>query len=161
MTLDAFLLLVHAPRAVKSWYTAACPAHDDRSHNTLKISAGREGRILVKCWAACSLDEILRALHLDARDLFPDDRGRRAPARRPAGGTTPWRTLVRTARRDVFRDFRRRQAERTELYTNAREIRAMTWLIDTARTLATDTGHGWTLLARAAALERDLFQREV
>ncbi len=52
-------------------WTALCPAHRD-SHNSLSISTGRDGRILFKCHAGCSVDAIVGALGLSVKDLFAD-----------------------------------------------------------------------------------------
>jgi DNA primase len=53
----------------KKWM-ACCPAHDDRNPS-LSVSEGRDGRVLVHCFAGCSVDEVLRALQLTLRDLYP------------------------------------------------------------------------------------------
>lgn len=56
----------------KSGYQIAkCPAHDD-SAPSLSISAGDDGRALLKCHAGCSAQQITEALGLSARDLFPE-----------------------------------------------------------------------------------------
>lgn len=54
-------------------YQALCVAHPDRSPS-LVITAGLEGRTLLKCWAGCSLDRILAAAGLRKRDLFGESR---------------------------------------------------------------------------------------
>jgi putative DNA primase/helicase len=51
-----------------SW---TCPAHDDR-RPSLSVREGADGRLLLKCHRGCSLEEILAALGLVERDLFPD-----------------------------------------------------------------------------------------
>lgn len=51
-------------------WVARCPAHEDRNPS-LSIGEGSDGRVLLNCHAGCSLDAILRALHLDERSLFP------------------------------------------------------------------------------------------
>lgn len=51
-------------------YTARCPAHGDRN-NSLSISLGDDGRILIFCFAGCSAQEIVESLGLTLRDLFP------------------------------------------------------------------------------------------
>lgn len=56
-------------------FTAHCPAHDDR-RPSLSLAEGRNGRVLVHCFAGCTVEEICRALHLRVADLFP--RRRRA-----------------------------------------------------------------------------------
>ena len=40
-------------------YMAQCPAHDDKSPS-LRITEGQDGRILVHCYAGCSVHESLR-----------------------------------------------------------------------------------------------------
>src|SRR5262249_15390341 len=53
----------------KGW-SAKCPAHEDRE-NSLTISAGDDGRILLHCFAGCPPDAVLRRLQLQLKDLFP------------------------------------------------------------------------------------------
>jgi DNA-binding transcriptional ArsR family regulator len=56
-------------RSGKGW-SALCPAHDDR-HQSLSVSKGRDGRVLLKCHAGCDIKAIVRAIGLELRDLFP------------------------------------------------------------------------------------------
>ena len=57
-------------------WTARCPAHDDRQ-NSLSVSEGNDGRVLLHCHAGCDLDKITAALGISKSDLFPDKpRGR-------------------------------------------------------------------------------------
>jgi DNA primase len=42
-------------------YLARCPAHDDRKAS-LSISEGRDGRVLLKCFAGCAFDQIVSAV---------------------------------------------------------------------------------------------------
>ncbi|MCP5113094.1 MAG: virulence-associated protein E [bacterium] len=60
-------------RKVGSGWIARCPAHDDREPS-LSISAGDEGKVLVRCHAGC--DQALVIAALRARGLW-DDRDRR------------------------------------------------------------------------------------
>ncbi len=62
-------------RSGKGW-TCQCPAHDDRNPS-LSIGTGNDGRVLVKCHAGCATSEVVSALGLAERDLFPDDPSRR------------------------------------------------------------------------------------
>jgi hypothetical protein len=48
---------------------ARCPAHDDR-HASLSIAEGKDGRILLHCFADCTTEAIVAALGLEMRDLF-------------------------------------------------------------------------------------------
>ncbi len=41
-------------------FLACCPAHDDR--NPSFSVADKDGKILVKCWAGCSQEEVIGAL---------------------------------------------------------------------------------------------------
>ena len=66
-------------------WMACCPAHQDRSAS-LSVREVEDGRILVHCFAGCSVDEVLRAVGLDLADLFPPrtgDEGRPSKLRRP------------------------------------------------------------------------------
>ena len=51
-------------------WQARCPSHDDRSPS-LAIAETSEGTILIKCWAGCSAPEIVNAVGLELKDLFP------------------------------------------------------------------------------------------
>ena len=54
-------------------WKARCPAHDDREPS-LSVHEGDDGRALVKCFARCEAAEIVAALNLEMRDLFPDEK---------------------------------------------------------------------------------------
>lgn len=51
-------------------WQASCPAHDDRSPS-LSIRETDDGTILIRCWAGCGAAEIVAAVGLELRDLFP------------------------------------------------------------------------------------------
>lgn len=55
-------------------YKAICPAHRD-STPSLSVSVGADGKILMKCFAGCSTEDIVAAMGLEMKDLFADDRG--------------------------------------------------------------------------------------
>ncbi len=57
-------------KGANNW-AACCPAHEDRSPS-MSISARPDGRILVHCFAGCSVDSILGAMGLEIDALFPD-----------------------------------------------------------------------------------------
>ncbi|NNN00044.1 MAG: hypothetical protein HKL91_09625 [Candidatus Eremiobacteraeota bacterium] len=69
MTTNDLLQRLHGVRQSRDAWIARCPAHDDRSPS-LSIKEGRDGRILVRCWAGCSLPEICSALGIRVSDLF-------------------------------------------------------------------------------------------
>jgi hypothetical protein len=51
-------------------WLARCPAHEDHSPS-LSIRALDDGRLLLHCFAGCGTDEVLAALGLQLRDLYP------------------------------------------------------------------------------------------
>jgi hypothetical protein len=51
-------------------WLACCPAHEDKSPS-LAIRETDEGKILIKCFAGCSIDEVLSAVGMGMEDLFP------------------------------------------------------------------------------------------
>jgi putative DNA primase/helicase len=66
-------LLDRLPDARKSGngWSARCPAHDDRKAS-LSVSETDDGIVLLKCHAGCDTDQIVEALGLKLRDLFPE-----------------------------------------------------------------------------------------
>jgi hypothetical protein len=72
------LELLQGVRNSGSGWTARCPAHEDR-HASLSIGAGQDGRVLIKCFAGCTAEAIVRAVGLEMCDLFPED-ARATPA---------------------------------------------------------------------------------
>lgn len=62
-------------------WKACCPAHNDRDPS-LSIREAADGKVLVHCWAGCETRDILAAIGLELRDLFPGDKpARRGPSR--------------------------------------------------------------------------------
>lgn len=57
-------------RTGKGNWTACCPAHDDRGPS-LTIRELDDGRVLLHCFAGCSVHEVLNAIGLDIASLFP------------------------------------------------------------------------------------------
>ncbi|MBS3919087.1 MAG: hypothetical protein KG012_09370 [Deltaproteobacteria bacterium] len=51
-------------------HMAICPAHDD-GQASLSISQGDDGRVLLKCFAGCAAQDVMEALGLEMKDLFP------------------------------------------------------------------------------------------
>jgi hypothetical protein len=51
-------------------WTARCPAHNDQGPS-LAIRELDDGRILLHCFAGCSIEEVLSAIGLTFDDLFP------------------------------------------------------------------------------------------
>lgn len=69
MTTLAFADMLHARSLGRGRYMANCPAHEDRSPS-LSIREGKDGRVLVHCFAGCTFAAILASSGLTPRDLF-------------------------------------------------------------------------------------------
>ena len=57
-------------KSSKGNWLACCPAHDDHSPS-LAIAEVDDGRVLVKCFAGCSVENVLAAVGLEFDSLFP------------------------------------------------------------------------------------------
>ena len=53
-------------------YNLCCPSHDDKNPS-LSITEGDDGKILLKCHAGCTFDEICSAIDIGPAELFPKD----------------------------------------------------------------------------------------
>jgi hypothetical protein len=62
-------------------YTACCPAHTDKSPS-LAIRELDDGRILMKCFADCSVQDIMGSIGMEIGDLFPDTNKDLPPVKR-------------------------------------------------------------------------------
>jgi len=80
MNLDAILGRLKGVRRNGGGWQALCPAHGDRNPS-LSIDV-RDDRILIHCHAGCSIEAVLAALGIEARELFSEatDSGRRIVA---------------------------------------------------------------------------------
>jgi hypothetical protein len=58
-------------RRVQDGHMVTCPAHDDRTPS-LHVSAGNDGRVLLRCQAGCEQDAVVAADELTMADLFPE-----------------------------------------------------------------------------------------
>lgn len=71
MTAQDILSRLQGVRGGRGQWTARCPAYDDRQ-NSLSVSEGNDGRVLLHCHAGCDVDKITAALGISKSDLFPD-----------------------------------------------------------------------------------------
>ena len=69
MTASEVAARIPGARAYGNGFRSPAPCHGSRSA-TLSIREGRDGRVLVRCFAGCDLQTITRAIGLDVRDLF-------------------------------------------------------------------------------------------
>lgn len=66
--------------AGRNKWKACCPAHNDKAPS-LAISETSDGTVLLKCWVGCTARDIVAAIGLELRDLFP---GSKQPRRGPS-----------------------------------------------------------------------------
>ena len=95
--MSAATLLQHLEK-VKSTksghWLACCPAHDDKSPS-LSICEKPDGRVLVKCWSGCSVEEILSSVGLTFEALYPEKEIHHGkPERRPFPAPDMFRALI-------------------------------------------------------------------
>lgn len=85
MSIDVLLSRFDIVKATgRNQYQARCPAHDDSSPS-LSIGIGADGRVLVRDHGGCDTGDVLSAVGLTYKDLFPDQlrtAERRAMAKR-------------------------------------------------------------------------------
>jgi DNA primase len=58
-----------------------CPAHADKSPS-LSVCETADGRILIHCFAGCGVHDVLDALGLEMKDLYPERLADHLPAQR-------------------------------------------------------------------------------
>jgi hypothetical protein len=69
-TLSLLLDRLQGVRRYGRGWVARCPAHSDRTAS-LSLAAGEDERILIHCFAGCSVQAIVGAIGLTVGDLFP------------------------------------------------------------------------------------------
>jgi hypothetical protein len=68
VTFEAIIERFRACRSGDGWL-GHCPAHEDRSPS-LSIAEGRDGRVLMHCFAGCTVEEVCAVAGFELRDLF-------------------------------------------------------------------------------------------
>jgi len=95
-TIDRILSLLDDVRETSNGWTARCPAHND--HNpSLSINIGSDGRILLHCFAGCSIEDICSELGIEIQDLFQETGDRR----REAGSRSEVVEVIRDTNREL------------------------------------------------------------
>jgi hypothetical protein len=72
MSIEKLLSNLKKIKGGRDRWTASCPAHEDRSPS-LAIRELEDGRILLKCFGGCSVQEIVGAIGMDIGELFPKE----------------------------------------------------------------------------------------
>lgn len=69
--LQDILSRLHGVKGNGNQYKALCPAHDDK-RQSLSVSQGADGKILMHCHAGCGHENILASIGMTQSDLFPE-----------------------------------------------------------------------------------------
>lgn len=69
--IDVLLSRLDGVRGSSPKFMAKCPGHDDKSPS-LSIRACDDGRVLIHCFAGCSPADVLAAIGMSLKDLYPD-----------------------------------------------------------------------------------------
>lgn len=114
-------------------WLACCPAHQDRSPS-LAVRETSDGTILMKCFAGCPTGDVLAAIGLELKDLFPErDNDAYAASKRPGERWVPRDVLAAVAREaliallaaeDVHRGVLLSDGDRNRLAVAAGRLRA-------------------------------------
>lgn len=90
MTIQDILSRLEGVKGGGDQWTACCPAHGD-AHQSLSVGIGKDGRVLLCCHAGCDTEDIVRAMGLQMKDLFvedkPPDRSRSPAGKSPVVAT--------------------------------------------------------------------------
>lgn len=121
MSIDALITRLSRVRPTgQGRFIACCPAHSDKTPS-LAVRELEDGRILVHCFAGCSAQKVLDAIHLSFYDLVPERLGDRKRERKPFYSSDVLEILKTEARlvlfcaRDVFRGKALSQSELSRL----------------------------------------------
>ena len=80
LPVERIIGLLEKVRKSGGGWIARCPAHPDR-RPSLSIREGRDGRVLLYCFAGCPTSDVVAALGLTMRDLFPKNKSLLYPSR--------------------------------------------------------------------------------
>jgi len=131
MSVDTFLSVLDKVRktGADSWI-ACCPAHPDK-HPSMTIKNSSDGRVLVRCFAECSFEDIVAAAGVSLDEFFPDKPlyHRAKPFRRPYPAAdvleclTTETTIVQIAAVDLGKGIPLSEVDRERLRLAAQRIR--------------------------------------
>ena len=73
--IDRVLTRLEGVRRVNGGWMALCPSHADRNAS-LKVAEADDAKVLLHCKAGCLTTDVVAAMGLSMRDLFPERQGR-------------------------------------------------------------------------------------
>jgi len=110
--MNSILSRLNGVKPCGNGYKAHCPAHDDQKQS-LHVSEGQDGRVLIHCHAGCSVNNICQALGIEVKDLFPQKPEVYAGGKSPVVATYDYqgedgKLLFQVCRTEDKRFFQRR-----------------------------------------------------
>lgn len=123
--LDNLLQRLQEVRQKGGGYVARCPnpGHGKGRGDlnpSLSVAEGDDGRVLVKCWAACSIEEVIGPIGLDKRDLFERNGSGEGVPPPPSDGAVNASTVVGITRHP--RELRRLRPAPSRVSQGGRRI---------------------------------------
>jgi hypothetical protein len=99
MKLDQFLTKLDRVKSTgTNQWVACCPHHGDKRPSLAIKHDTVTGKVLVKCWAGCDIEDIMAAVGMKVSDLFPDKPEYTKPTRSYFGAET----IVKSLYHDLF-----------------------------------------------------------
>ena len=85
-------------------WRAKCPAHDGENPSALSIGETSDGVTLLKCFAGCSVSDVVQAVGLELHDLFPRVEWQTTGMRgaRPRRPRVDWAAAIEACERDLI-----------------------------------------------------------
>ena len=105
MTVDALLSKLEGVKQVAHGrWRARCPAHDGKNVNVLSIGETTDGTVLLKCFAGCTVTDVVGAVGLNLADLFPRIEWQSTGTHhaRPRRPRPDWPALIVACERDLL-----------------------------------------------------------
>ena len=72
--IDDVLPRLRGVKGVRGGWMALCPTHEDRNQS-LKVAEADDAKVLLHCKAGCATPDVVSAMGLRMRDLFPAREG--------------------------------------------------------------------------------------
>ncbi len=124
MIVNTFLAQLDRVRTTRRGWLSRCPSHPDL-HPSLSIAEGDGGKILLRCWAGCTVQEIVAVMGLQLSDLFADAPVN--PCQRPTFLPKPPRFDWRRASSDFLHRAEALEVRAERVFESARGLDCAAW----------------------------------
>jgi len=130
-------------------WRAKCLVHHGKSHSSLSIAEGDDGRVLLHCWGGCETEVILRHFGLGFHDLFDEHDWRSPHPKPPENDPDPHYAHYHRA---IIREYR----EQRKLESQIRK-HAVAAVADVLSGISIDVSDGLESFGCYAAIIEDLW----